>query len=87
MRAEAELAMTALLDEPLVRRALADALGGGGDALRRLILALASDQPDAVLQPASADRRRPSQLGGDWGRRRPVRDREGPTFRRAQPRR
>jgi hypothetical protein len=49
MRAEAELAMTALLEDPLVRPALADALGGAGDALRRLSLALAFDQPDAIL--------------------------------------
>ena len=59
MRAEAELAMTALLDDPssLVRKALADALGGSGDAPRRLILALAADQSDvaaAVLSRSPA---------------------------------
>jgi uncharacterized protein (DUF2336 family) len=48
--AEAEMAMMALLDDPwpLVRRALADALGGGADAPRPLILALASDQSDVA---------------------------------------
>ena len=59
MRAEAELAMTALLDDPspLVRRALADALGSAGDAPRPLILALAADQSDvaaAVLSRSPA---------------------------------
>ena len=50
MRAEAELAMTALLDDPfpLVRRALADALGSAGGAPRPLIRALAFDQPDVA---------------------------------------
>ena len=50
MRTEAELAMTALLDDPspLVRRALAEALGSAGDAPRPLILALASDQSDVA---------------------------------------
>jgi uncharacterized protein (DUF2336 family) len=50
MRAEAELAMTALLDDPfpLVRRALADALGSAGAAPRPLIRALAFDQPDVA---------------------------------------
>jgi uncharacterized protein (DUF2336 family) len=50
MRAEAVLAMTALLDDPsaLVRRALADALGSAGDAPRPLILALASGQSDVA---------------------------------------
>ncbi len=48
--AEAEMAMMALLDDPwpLVRRALADALGGAADAPRPLILALASDQSDVA---------------------------------------
>jgi uncharacterized protein (DUF2336 family) len=62
VRAEAELAMMALLDDPwpLVRRALADALGGARNAPRPLILALAADQPDvaaAVLgrSPALTD--------------------------------
>ena len=55
MRAEAELAMTALLDDPsvLVRRALAEALCRAGDAPRAVILALAADEPEvaaAVLQ-------------------------------------
>ena len=59
MRTEAELAMTALLDDPspLVRRALAEALGSAGDAPRPLILALASDQSDvaaAVLSRSPA---------------------------------
>ena len=50
VRAEAELAMTALLDDPfpLVRRALADALGSAGAAPRPLIRALALDQPDVA---------------------------------------
>ena len=50
LRAEAELAMMALLDDPwpLVRRALADALGSAADAPRPLILALASDQSDVA---------------------------------------
>ena len=45
LRAEAEVAMMALLEDPwpLVRRALADALGGAAGAPRALILALASD--------------------------------------------
>jgi uncharacterized protein (DUF2336 family) len=55
MRAEAELAMTTLLDDPsaLVRRALAEALGSASQAPRHLVLALAGDQSDvaaAVLQ-------------------------------------
>jgi uncharacterized protein (DUF2336 family) len=55
MRAEAALAMTSLLDDPsaLVRRALAEALGGASEAPRHVILALAGDQSDvaaAVLQ-------------------------------------
>ena len=55
IRAEAELAMTSLLDDPsaLVRRALAEALGGASEAPRHVILALAGDQSDvaaAVLQ-------------------------------------
>jgi uncharacterized protein (DUF2336 family) len=47
LRAEAELAMMTLLDDPspLVRRALADALAGARDAPRPLILTLAADQP------------------------------------------
>jgi uncharacterized protein (DUF2336 family) len=50
VRAEAELAMMALLDDPspLVRRALANALSGAGVAPRPLILALAGDQPDVA---------------------------------------
>jgi uncharacterized protein (DUF2336 family) len=50
LREEAELAMMALLDDPspLVRRALAEALGSAGDAPRPLILALASDQSDVA---------------------------------------
>jgi uncharacterized protein (DUF2336 family) len=59
LRAEAGLAMMALLDDPspLVRRALADALCGAGDAPRPLILALAADQSDvaaAVLSRSPA---------------------------------
>ncbi len=55
VRAEAALAMTALLDDPspMVRRALAEAVGGAREAPRPLILALAADQSDvaaAVLQ-------------------------------------
>ena len=55
IRAEAALAMTSLLDDPsaLVRRALAEALGGASEAPRHVILALAGDQSDvaaAVLQ-------------------------------------
>src|SRR5271165_759893 len=52
LREEAELAMMALLDDPspLVRRALAEALGSAGDAPRPLILALAEiGQRDALL--------------------------------------
>jgi uncharacterized protein (DUF2336 family) len=59
LRAEAGLAMMALLDDPspLVRRALADALCGAGDAPRPLILALAADPSDvaaAVLSRSPA---------------------------------
>jgi uncharacterized protein (DUF2336 family) len=59
MRAEAELAMMSLIDDPspMVRRALADALGSAWDAPRALILALASDQSDvaaAVLSRSPA---------------------------------
>ena len=55
LRAEAALAMTALLDDPsaLVRRALAEALCHSSQAPRPLILALAADEPDvaaSVLQ-------------------------------------
>ena len=62
LRAEAELAMMALLDDPspLVRRALALALADAREAPRPLILILAADQPDvaaAVLgrSPALTD--------------------------------
>ena len=59
MRAEAELAMTSLIDDPssMVRRALADALGGARDAPRALILALAADHSEvaaAVLSRSPA---------------------------------
>jgi uncharacterized protein (DUF2336 family) len=55
VRAEAALAMTALLDDPsaMVRRALAAALCTASDAPRTLILTLAADEPEvaaAVLQ-------------------------------------
>ena len=55
VRAEAALAMTALLDDRsvMVRRALAAALCTANDAPRTLILALAADEPEvaaAVLQ-------------------------------------
>lgn len=55
VRAEAALAMTALLDDPsvLVRRALAEALCRASEAPRTLILGLAADDPEvagAVLQ-------------------------------------
>jgi uncharacterized protein (DUF2336 family) len=55
VRAEAALAMTALLDDPsaLVRRALAGALCTASNAPRILILGLAADEPEvaaAVLQ-------------------------------------
>jgi uncharacterized protein (DUF2336 family) len=55
MRAEAVLAMTALVDDPsvLVRRALAEALCSANEAPRPLILALAADESDiaaSVLQ-------------------------------------
>jgi uncharacterized protein (DUF2336 family) len=51
MRAEAELAMTSLIDDPspMVRRALANALGGAQDAPRPLILGLAADQSDVAV--------------------------------------
>jgi uncharacterized protein (DUF2336 family) len=47
-RAEAAIAMTALLDDPaaLVRRALAEALAGANEAPRHLVIALAWDQSD-----------------------------------------
>ena len=51
MRAEAELAMTALLDDPSLAgppSARAMLLCSAGDAPRPLILALASDQPDVA---------------------------------------
>jgi uncharacterized protein (DUF2336 family) len=50
IRAEATLAMTALLDDPsiLVRRALAEALCRAREAPRALILALAADEPEAA---------------------------------------
>jgi uncharacterized protein (DUF2336 family) len=50
LRAEAVLAMTALLDDPsvLVRRALAEALCYSSEAPRPLILALAADEPEAA---------------------------------------
>ena len=50
LRAEAELAMITLLNDPsaLVRRTLADALAGARDAPRLLILTLAADQPDVA---------------------------------------
>jgi hypothetical protein len=55
IRAEAALAMTSLLDDPstLVRRALAEALGGASEAPRHVIRGLAGDRSDvaaAVLQ-------------------------------------
>jgi uncharacterized protein (DUF2336 family) len=50
LRAEAMLAMTALLDDPsvLVRRALAEALCCSSEAPRALILALAMDEPEVA---------------------------------------
>jgi uncharacterized protein (DUF2336 family) len=50
MRAEATLAMTALIDDSsvLVRRALAEALCRAREAPRALILALAADEPEAA---------------------------------------
>jgi uncharacterized protein (DUF2336 family) len=50
LRAEAELAMMTLLDDPspLVRKALADAVADARDAPRPLILTLAADQPDVA---------------------------------------
>jgi uncharacterized protein (DUF2336 family) len=50
LRAEAALAMTALLDDPspLVRRALAEALGSASEAPRHVVLALAQDQSDVA---------------------------------------
>jgi uncharacterized protein (DUF2336 family) len=48
LRREAELGLTALLDDPsaLVRRALAEALAGAHDAPHHVILALACDQSE-----------------------------------------
>ena len=71
--------MTALLDDPspLVRRALAEALGGASEAPRHLILALAARRAGRGGRGASAlacaDRRRPRRLRGDRRRRRPIR--------------
>jgi uncharacterized protein (DUF2336 family) len=50
MRAEAGLALTALTDDPsvVVRRTLADALCRAREAPRAVILALASDEPEAA---------------------------------------
>jgi uncharacterized protein (DUF2336 family) len=50
VRAEAVLAMTALLDDPsvLVRRALAEALCHSSEGPRALILALAADEPEVA---------------------------------------
>ena len=50
MRAEAGLAMTALLDDSsvLVRRALAEALCRSSEAPRAVVLALAADEPEAA---------------------------------------
>ena len=49
-RRDAETALAALLDDasPLVRRALAEAFAGSGDAPRHLIVALANDQGDVA---------------------------------------
>ena len=49
-RAEAELGLTALLDDPsaLVRRALAEAFASAADAPRHIVLALANDQSDVA---------------------------------------
>jgi uncharacterized protein (DUF2336 family) len=51
VRAEAVLAMTALLDDPsvCVRRALAEALCRAHEAPRAVILALAADEPEAAI--------------------------------------
>ena len=50
VRAEAVLAMTALLDDPsvCVRRSLAEALCRAHDAPRAVVLALAADEPEAA---------------------------------------
>ena len=50
MRAEAAVAMTALLDDPsaIVRRALAEALASAREAPRHLVVALAADQSDVA---------------------------------------
>ncbi len=64
VRAEAVLAMTALLDDPsvLVRRALAEALCHSSEAPRPLILALAADEPEVA---AAVLRRSPVQTEAD----------------------
>jgi uncharacterized protein (DUF2336 family) len=51
VRAEAVLAMTALLDDPsvCVRRALAEALCRAHEAPRAVVLALAADEPEAAV--------------------------------------
>ncbi|HEY5203168.1 MAG TPA: DUF2336 domain-containing protein [Roseiarcus sp.] len=51
VRADAVLAMTALLDDPSVgvRRALAEALCRAHDAPRALVLTLAADEPEAAV--------------------------------------
>ena len=77
VRAEAVLAMTALLDDPsvLVRQALAEALCHSSEAPRPLILALAADEPEVA---AAVLRRSPVLTEADlvdsrreWRRRRP----------------
>jgi uncharacterized protein (DUF2336 family) len=54
-RLAAEAAMVVLLDDssPLVRKALADALAGAGDAPHGVILALSQDQPEIATIVAS----------------------------------
>src|SRR5690348_11730466 len=63
-RADAALAMTALLDDPslLVRRALANALCSASEAPRPLILALAADESDVA---SSVLQRSPVLTGAD----------------------
>ena len=58
VRAEATLAMNALLDDPsvLVRRALAEALCRSCEAPRALVLALAADEPEAAAPGFGARR-------------------------------
>ena len=89
VRAEAELGLTAVLDDPsaLVRRALAEALASAADAPRHIVLALACDQSEVarVVLGALAGARPTPNSSIARGRRRRGANRPGARVRASAP--